>query len=184
MIVDAEDESNGFATPLPFPFVTIHAAGPNGSDAFGNHEGWLRLALTHELAHVVHLEEGRGLWGLGRRALRARAVPVPERVRHDLDDRRPGHLRGDRSSPRSAAAGTPTRRMVLRMAALDGRFPKEDQAIYALEAWPGGQTPYLFGEAFLRDLTEQSGEDTHPATRTPARHADHPVSRRPHGQAR
>ena len=48
------------------------------------------------------------------------------------------------------------------MAALEGRFPKEDQAIYALDAWPGGQTPYLFGEAFLRRLSEQAGEDTLP----------------------
>ena len=43
------------------------------------------------------------------------------------------------------------------MAALEGRFPKEDQAIYALDAWPGGQAPYLFGEAFLRRLTRAVG---------------------------
>ena len=56
----------------------------------------------------------------------------------------------------------PDSRMVLRMAALDGRFPHEDQAIYAFDAWPGGQTAYLFGEAFLRDLTSRSGDDTIP----------------------
>ena len=56
----------------------------------------------------------------------------------------------------------PDSQMVIRTAALEGRFPKEDQAIYALDAWPGGQVPYLFGEAFLRRLTEQSGEDTIP----------------------
>ena len=56
----------------------------------------------------------------------------------------------------------PDSRMVLRMAALEGRFPKDDQAIYALDAWPGGQTPYLFGEAFLRRMSERYGPETLP----------------------
>ena len=56
----------------------------------------------------------------------------------------------------------PDSRMVLRMAALERRFPKEDQAIYALDVWPDGQTPYLFGEAFLRWLSTQAGPDTLP----------------------
>jgi hypothetical protein len=69
VIVDADDQSNGFASPLPVPLVTIRAAAPDGTDDFGNHEGWLRLVLTHELAHTVHLEESRGLWGFGRKVL-------------------------------------------------------------------------------------------------------------------
>ena len=76
----------------------------------------------------------------------------------------------------------PDSRMVLRMAALDGRFPKEDQAIYALDAWPGGQTPYLFGEALPARSHGAVGRGHDPAARTPARDADHPVPRRPHGR--
>ena len=47
--------------------------------------------------------------------------------------------------------------MVLRMAALEGGFPDMDQAVAGLDRWPGGPAPYLFGEAFLRDLTERFG---------------------------
>ena len=39
------------------------------------------------------------------------------------------------------------------MAALEGDFPSEDQAVYGLDRWPAGQATYLFGEAFLRDLS-------------------------------
>src|SRR6266496_1033536 len=56
----------------------------------------------------------------------------------------------------------PDTRMVLRMAALEERFPKEDQAVFALDAWPGGLAPYLFGEPFLRFLTARSGEQALP----------------------
>jgi Tol biopolymer transport system component len=56
----------------------------------------------------------------------------------------------------------PDSRMVLRMAALEGRFPREDRAIYALDIWPGGQATYLFGEAFLRRVSDDAGSDALP----------------------
>jgi Tol biopolymer transport system component len=161
VIVDADDESNGFATPLPYPLVTIHAAAPDGTDGFGNHEGWLRLALTHELAHVVHLEESRGVWGFGRRILGRAPFLFPNTLA--MSWMVEGLATYEETEGTAFGRGrNPDSRMVLRMAALDGRFPKEDQAIYALDAWPGGQTPYLFGEAFLRRLSEEYGADTLP----------------------
>ena len=51
----------------------------------------------------------RGRAGLRAQAPRPRALPVPERVHPDLDDRGAGRLRGDARAPRSAAAATPTR---------------------------------------------------------------------------
>jgi Tol biopolymer transport system component len=161
VLVDVQDDANGFATPLPYPFVTIQTAAPNGSDAFGNHEGWLRLALTHELAHIVHLEEGRGIWAAGRRLFGRAPFLFPnvfamtwmvEGLATYEETRLTAFGRGR----------DPDSKMVLRMAALEDRFPKEDQAISALETWPGGQVPYLFGEGFLDYLSERSGADTIP----------------------
>ncbi len=161
VLVDADDQPNGFASPLPYPFVTIRAVAPDGSDDFGNHEGWLRLVLTHELAHTVHLEEARGLWGFGRKVFGRAPFLFPNSVA--MSWMIEGLATYEETELTAFGRGrNPDSEMVLRMAALEGRFPKEDQAIYALDAWPGGQTPYLFGEAFLRRLTEQSGEDTIP----------------------
>jgi hypothetical protein len=53
--------------------------------------------------------------------------------------------------------------MVLRMAALEGRFLREDQATWGFDPWPSGQAPYLFGENFLRELTAIDGEGVIPA---------------------
>jgi WD40-like Beta Propeller Repeat/Omp85 superfamily domain len=161
VLVDNEDSPNGFASPLPFSFVTIRAVAPDGTDSFGDHEGWLRLALTHELAHVVHLEEARGIWGLGRKIFGRAPFLFPNSLA--MSWMIEGLATYEETEGTAFGRGRdPDSRMVLRMAALEGAFPKEDRAIYALDAWPGGLAPYLFGEAFLRDLTDRNGKDTLP----------------------
>jgi Tol biopolymer transport system component len=161
VIVDAQDDPNGFASPLPYPLVTIRAVAPDGSDGFGNHDGWLRLVLTHELAHVVHLESAHGLWRVGRHLLGRAPYLFPNSFA--MSWMIEGLATYEETEGTAFGRGrNPDSRMVLRAAALDGRFPKEDQAIYGLDAWPSGQTPYLFGEAFLRSLTEESGDTTMP----------------------
>ena len=161
VLVDPDDLPNGFASPLPYPFVTVHAVAPAGSDSFGNHEGWLRLVLSHELAHIVHLEEARGIWRAGRKVLGRAPFLFPNTLA--MSWMIEGLAVYEETELTAFGRGrNPDSQMVLRMAALEGRFPKEDQAIYALDAWPGGQTPYLFGEAFLRRLSRQSGADTLP----------------------
>jgi len=161
VIVDSDDLPNGFASPLPYPLVTIRAVSPDGSDGFGNHEGWLRLVLSHELAHTVHLEEARGIWRAGRKLLGRAPFLFPNSFA--MSWMIEGLATYEETELTAFGRGrNADSRMVLRMATLDGRFPKEDQAIYALDAWPGGQAPYLFGEAFLRRLSTISGADTLP----------------------
>jgi Tol biopolymer transport system component len=161
VLVDARDEPNGFATPVPYPLVTIRTVAPDGTDSFGNHEGWLRLVLTHELAHIVHLEQAHGLWRVGRTILGRAPYLFPNTL--SMSWVIEGLATYEETEGTAFGRGrNPDSQMVVRMAALDDRFPTEDQAIYALDAWPGGQTPYLFGEAFVRWLTEQAGEDTLP----------------------
>jgi Tol biopolymer transport system component len=159
VIVDADDSPNGFATPVPYPLVTIRAVAPDGTDSFGIHEDWLRLVLTHELAHTVHLEEARGLWKAGRTVLGRAPYLFPNTL--SMSWVIEGLATFEETELTAFGRGRdPDSQMVLRMAALEDRFPSEDQAIYGLDAWPGGQTPYVFGEAFLRWLTEKGGDDT------------------------
>ncbi len=159
VLVDAQDAPNGFATPLPYPSVVLHAVAPAGNDTFGNHESWLRLALVHELAHITHLEDARGLWGLGRRVFGRAPFLFPNAFA--MSWMIEGLATYEETELTAFGRGRdPDSCMVLHAAALDDRFPKEDQAIYALDAWPGGQTPYLFGESFVRALSERTGEDT------------------------
>jgi Tol biopolymer transport system component len=161
VLADADDDPNGYATPLPYPLVNIRAVAPNGADDFGNLESWLRLVLTHELAHVVHLEPARGVVGFARKLL-GRApylfpnVFTPTWMIEGLAvyEETEGTAFGRGRNPDSI--------MVRRAAAREGRFPSEDQAVYGLDEWPGGQASYLFGEGFVRHLSDSAGRDVLP----------------------
>lgn len=154
VLADLDDEPNGFALPLPYPLVQLRAAAPDGSESFGNLEGWLRLVLTHELAHVVHLNESRGLVRFGRKLFGRAPFTFPNALTPTwlieglaTEEETVGTAFG---RGRDADA-----RSVLRLAALEGRFPGEDRPVLGLDDWPAGQASYLFGQAFLHDL-EQS----------------------------
>lgn len=158
VLADLGDSPNGYATPLPYPLVQVRAASPTGADEFGNHEGWLRLVLTHELAHVVHLERARALPGLGRHLLGRAPFLFPNTLTPSWMIEGLATLEETRGTA-FGRGRDPDSRMVLRQAALEGRFPGEDLPAGGLDAWPGGNAPYLFGEAFLAHLEERHGPE-------------------------
>lgn len=161
VLTDTTDLPNGFTTPFPYPLVHVRAVAPNGTDEFGNHDGWLRLVLTHELAHAVHLEEARGIVRGARKVLGRAPFLFPNSFA-------PGWtLEGlatyeETTGTAFGRGRNPDVRMVLRSASLAGAFPKEDEATLGLERWPAGQAAYFFGEAFLEDLSRRFGADTLP----------------------
>jgi hypothetical protein len=162
VLADVDDDPNGFATPLPYPMVHVRAAGPDGSDEFGNHDGWLRLVLAHELAHVVHLEVGRGLIRLGRRVFGRAPFLFPNAASPTWMVE--GLATYEETELTAFGRGrNPDTRMVLRMDALAGWPTGDDEAASrGLDRWPSGAAPYLFGEAFLRDVSTHNGADALP----------------------
>ncbi len=162
VIADTTDDPSGFATPLPYPLVHIRAVGPDGTDEFGNHDGWLRLVLTHELAHIVHLEQARGVLAFGRKLFGRAPYLFPNGFTP------PWLLEGIATYEETEGTAfgrgrNPDVRMTRRVAALAGAFPQEDQMTTGLDAWPGGIAAYFYGEGFLRELEEGLGEGTLPA---------------------
>jgi Tol biopolymer transport system component len=161
VLADVSDDPNGFALPFPYPLVHIRAVPPDGSDEFGNYDDWLRLVLTHELAHIVHLEETRGVLGFGRKLFGRAPFLFPNSLTPSWLIE--GLATYEETEGTAFGRGrNPDSRMVLRMAALGGRFPSEDRASLGLDAWPGGLAPYLMGEAFVRDLETRFGKQTLP----------------------
>jgi len=161
VLADNEDDPNGFATPLPYPLVSLRVASPDGSDDFGNLEGWLPLVVTHELAHSVHLDEARGIIRLGRRIFGRAPFLFPNALTPTWMIE--GLATYEETEGTAFGRGrNPDSRMVLRMAAIEDEFLHQDQAVLGLDAWPSGQASYLFGEAFLRNLTAHHGPATLP----------------------
>jgi hypothetical protein len=141
--------------------IQIRASSPDGSDQFGNLESWLKLVLTHELAHSVHLEQARGVIQIGRKIFGRAPFLFPNALTPTWLIE--GLAAYEETEGTAFGRGrNPDSRMVLRMAALEEKFPHQDQAVLGFDKWPAGQAAYLFGESFLRDVTARSGPSTLP----------------------
>jgi hypothetical protein len=161
VISDVQDDPNGFTTPFPYPLVSIRASCPDGSESFGNYESWMRLLLTHELAHSVHLEEGHSKVGAARKVFGRAPFLFPNLLTPTWMIEGLATFEETRGTAFGRGRSSDVQ-MVIRMAALEGRFPGEDQAVAPFDRWPLGDTAYFFGEGFLEYLSERFGDDTLP----------------------
>lgn len=162
LVTDHTDFSNGFAQVTPSNRVTIYARPPVDEPGLGYFDDWLDLVITHELAHIVHLDHTANPVGKTLRTVFGR---VPSRWPYF-----PGH-----STPRWLTEGLATwyeselagggrthgtfQEMQLRAAVLGGRFEQVGSASGASPVWPGGSRPYAYGALFFDHMLERYGDD-------------------------
>jgi Tol biopolymer transport system component len=162
VLSDHVDYSNAFATPFYNNRIVVYVKPPVDHAALAFHTDWLDMVIIHELVHIFHLDRS-GRFGRLIRGLFGR-VPMPW--------------------PVFPAVGTPTwsieglatyiesrftgagrvhgsfHDMVLRTAALEGRFDPVDRVTGGhTPVWPGGMRPYVYGSMFTDWLVDQHGED-------------------------
>jgi hypothetical protein len=162
LVTDNVDVSNGWAQVKPSRRVTVYATQPTDGLQLAYYDDWLDLVITHELAHVFHLDHTSNPIGRLGRAVFGRAptdwplfpgVSTPDWVieglatwyESKLTDA--GRLRGTYHE------------MEIRTAILEGRFESLGQASGRSPLWPGGNRSYLYGSVFFEYLTERYGED-------------------------
>ena len=56
LVTDHTDVSNGFASVTPSNRITVFARPPVDDLSLGYFDEWLELVITHELAHIYHLD--------------------------------------------------------------------------------------------------------------------------------
>jgi Tol biopolymer transport system component len=156
VLADVVDAPNGFATPFPYNRMVIYLTPPLEQPfALTGREEWLRLVITHEYAHILHLDTVHGLPRMLRRIFGRIYFPnlfqpvwVLEGLATHEETRATDGGRGDSTYTD----------MILRMAVLENRFPTLAQAAIFLDTWPAGEIPYLFGVGFFQHLVEKYGE--------------------------
>jgi hypothetical protein len=157
VVSDQMDFANGFATVFPSPRIVLYPYPPVADLALQRYDRWLRLLLTHELAHVFHMDLARGWWRLGR-AVFGRAPAffpnalLPTWFIEGLAVHYETRLTGG-----GRAAGSYQAAVVDAQAAEVGALTI-DAANAASPRWPGGNRPYAFGGAFFARLTAQHGD--------------------------
>jgi hypothetical protein len=161
LLTDHVDFANGFADVTPYSRIVVFARPPVDNFTLAHFDDWLELVITHELAHVVHLDV-TGTLGRLLRAIFGR-VPTawpffpqgtaPEWVVEGLATWYESALTG---AGRVRGAAFP---MLLRTAALDGGLETLDRASGASQQWPAGRRSYLYGSFFLDWLLQRHGEE-------------------------
>ncbi|MCY4633725.1 MAG: hypothetical protein OXG04_04320 [Acidobacteria bacterium] len=160
VLTDHADVSNGFATMWPSNRIVLYARPPADHLALAYFDDWLELLITHELAHVFHLDYGgtlgrvfRALFGRAPTSFNFPGVVVPGWVIEGLATWYESALTGA-----GRVHGT-FHEMVLRTAMLEGRFESIGQAGGNSPQWPGGIRRYAYGSLFFDYLLDKHGHD-------------------------
>ncbi len=152
---DLGDGANGSAAAIPYDEMNILAFAPEPDTELGRYRDWLRLLLTHEYTHVLHLNQARGLsWFinsvLGKTVLPSGAVPgwFIEGLAVVMESRFGGG---------GGRVRSPHVDMVLRQALLGGTLPSLSGLTGDPESKPGGSWRYTFGTDFLDFIARRHG---------------------------
>jgi Tol biopolymer transport system component len=158
VLVDAMDEANGYTSPIPYNMVVIFLTLPSGGPGFGltSFDDWLRLVITHEYTHVLHLDMVTG----GPEALQKVLGRIYFPNLFEPVWMIEGLATYEETEQTNGGRGrSPGAEMVIRTAALENAFPTLGQASVYPDSWPSGQVPYLFGQAFTRHIAEKYGRE-------------------------
>jgi len=158
VIVDQGDLFNGAATPYPTNRIVAFAHTPVDGDFYTDDPS--ELLVTHELAHVFHLDEARGGWRVLRGVFGRSELTFPhvfdgsyliEGLATFYESRLTdgGRVRGTRFSE------------ILRARLLETKGPQLDEAESDPGAWPLDRH-YVFGSLFLDHLADRYGAETTP----------------------
>jgi len=158
LLADNVDFSNGFAQIFPSNRVVIYSVPPIQSTELRFHDDWLQLVITHELAHIFHLDRAGGLWRLGRWVFGRNPLLFPNAftpswVKEGLAVHFESAVTG------SGRLVSTESRTVARTAARDDLLPPIRRWSLAATQFPQGQTAYGYG-ALLMDHAAQVGGDS------------------------
>jgi hypothetical protein len=156
ILVNQHDVSNGWATPVPYNTIEISAAAPTGASQIGNTDDWLRLVLSHEYTHIVHLDKARGWIGglryvFGHAPLLYPNLFLPLWQVEGIATYNESVLTGEGRIPAGDF------RLIVDRAALSHRFDPIDRANGGLVDWPGGSAQYVYGGYFHQYLADRFG---------------------------
>lgn len=156
VLTDETDGPNGFAQVLPYNLITLFAAVPEPAGALGDFDDYWRMLLTHELAHVVHLDTIGGLPALVNEVIGKQLAPnqvLPRWWVEGLATWLESDLTGA-GRVRSAVFD-----MIVRAQVEAGELPSLAEISTLLRAYPGGTGAYLYGGRFLDGLARAYGAE-------------------------
>ncbi len=156
VLVDQNDESNGWTTPVPYNLIELAAAPPGGESTLGNTDDWLRLVFRHEYTHVLHLDPARGWASVARHVFGRAFFAFPNLTLPQWQIEGRATFEESREGQGRVPAGD--FRAILGEAARAGPLEPLDRVNGGLVAWPAGTGGYVYGAYFHDYLARRFGE--------------------------
>ena len=159
IVADNVDQSNGYATTYPGNTVVVYAVPPAGDLELVPYDRWLRLVITHELAHIFHLDLAGGWWGVGRKLLGRAPFLFPNQYTPPWQREGLAVFYESRLTGAGRLAGAFHPAVVGAEAAEAGAFSLGEADITSPK-WPSGNRPYAFGAQFLAAAARDTAGDS------------------------
>jgi Tol biopolymer transport system component len=158
VVADNLDYANGLASLIPRNRIVIYAHAPTEEPSLAYSYDWLDLVVSHELAHIHHLDYAsptiRALRTvLGRSPLLFPNASVPQWTTEGLATYLESRLTG------VGRVHGSFHEMVLRTAILEDRFFSIDRVTGRPTTWPAGNSAYVYGSMFADYLSERYGAE-------------------------
>ncbi len=156
VLVDHTDVANGYAMTVPYNTIVIFVTAPQEHSGLSLYEDWSEMILTHEYAHILHLDNVQGLPAMLRMVM-GRVISTNQLspwwiVEGSATYQETRHSTGGRG--RSTHTD-----MVIRQSALEQTFPTLGQMDGFMSGPPGGNTRYLFGASLLQYIADNTSDD-------------------------
>ncbi|HEU4748132.1 MAG TPA: LpqB family beta-propeller domain-containing protein [Gemmatimonadaceae bacterium] len=159
VVSDNVDFVNGYATPFPSNRIVVFAHPPTEASGLRHYDDFNALVITHELAHIFHLDRTRGIWRLGqavfgRNPLLFPNAYVPSWVIEGLAVYFESRLTGTGRLESSEHS------MIARAAVLEKRLPTLQELAPETSRFPGGVVVYVYGSLLFDYLARTRGPET------------------------
>ena len=159
VISDNVDYVNGYATPFPSNRIVVFAHPPVDASGLRHFDDWNALVLTHELAHIFHLDRARGIWRVGqavfgRNPLLFPNVYAPSWVIEGIAVYFESRLTG------TGRLESAEHSMIARAAVIEDRLPTLQELSPGTSRFPGGAVVYVYGSLLFDYLSRTRGPAT------------------------
>lgn len=160
VIADNVDFTNGYATPFPSNRIVIYARPPADMVDLQYVQDWIDLVVTHELAHIFHLDISGSVGRVVRRVFGRVPMtwPVFTAIGTPLWSVE-GLAVAMESVPGFGRIHGSYHEMVVRTAAIEDEIDSIDRLSSASPVWPGRSRVYIYGSMFFDFLSRRYGED-------------------------
>jgi len=163
VLTDGTEDANGLAYTLPYPTVDLFVSAPDDMSSLGDYDDWVTELTTHELTHILHMENVSGVPNAINHLLGRTLAPNQEQphwileglaVAMESEHTSGGRLRGTQFD------------MMLRADVLAGRAATLDEISHLTRRWPAGTLWYLYGAKFIEWIASIYGPDIYAAVAT------------------